>query len=108
LEGSFACAILIKDHDELYFMKRSSPILIGVGEGANYLASDAVPMVHYTSKFVDVDDDDYGYMTPSEYHLYKDGKESKPISSNAKSRNAITISAAIRTSCSRRPKRPLR
>jgi glucosamine--fructose-6-phosphate aminotransferase (isomerizing) len=64
LEGSFACAILIKDHDELYFMKRSSPILIGVGEGANYLASDAVPMVHYTSKFVDVDDDEYGYMTP--------------------------------------------
>jgi glucosamine--fructose-6-phosphate aminotransferase (isomerizing) len=46
LEGSFACAILIKDHDELYFMKRSSPILIGVGKDANYLASDAVPMVH--------------------------------------------------------------
>jgi glucosamine--fructose-6-phosphate aminotransferase (isomerizing) len=66
LEGSFACAILIKDHDELYFMKRSSPILIGVGDGANYLASDAVPMVHYTSKFVDVDDDEYGFMTPSE------------------------------------------
>jgi glucosamine--fructose-6-phosphate aminotransferase (isomerizing) len=75
LEGSFACAILIKDHDELYFMKRSSPILIGVGNGANYLASDAVPMVHYTSKFVDVDDDEYGYMTPEKYHLYKDGKE---------------------------------
>lgn len=78
LEGSFACAILIKDHDELYYMKRSSPILIGVGEGANYLASDAVPMVRYTSKFVDVDDDDYGYMTPDEYHLYKDGKEVEP------------------------------
>jgi glutamine---fructose-6-phosphate transaminase (isomerizing) len=78
LEGSFACAILIKDHDELYFMKRSSPILIGVGEGANFLASDAVPMVHYTSKFIDVDDDDYGFMTADEYHLYKDGKEIEP------------------------------
>ena len=28
IEGYFACAILIKYHDELYFMKRSSPILI--------------------------------------------------------------------------------
>jgi glutamine---fructose-6-phosphate transaminase (isomerizing) len=78
LEGSFACAILIKDHDELYFMKRSSPILIGVGKGANYLASDAVPMVHFTNRFVDVDDDTYGFLTPEAFHLYKDGKEIEP------------------------------
>lgn len=78
LEGSFACAILIKDHDELYFMKRSSPILIGVGKGGNYLASDAVPMVHFTSQFVDVDDDTYGFLTPEDFHLYKDGKEIEP------------------------------
>ncbi|MCH3909904.1 MAG: glutamine--fructose-6-phosphate transaminase (isomerizing) [Bacilli bacterium] len=78
IEGSFACAILIKGYDELYFMKRSSPLLIGVGKDANYLASDAVPMVKYANKFIDVDDDVYGYIMPSEVHLYKDGKEIAP------------------------------
>jgi glucosamine--fructose-6-phosphate aminotransferase (isomerizing) len=78
LEGSFACGILIANHDELYFMKRSSPILIGVGKDANFLASDAVPMVHYAEKFIDVDDDTYGFLTADEYHLYKGGREIEP------------------------------
>jgi glutamine---fructose-6-phosphate transaminase (isomerizing) len=79
LEGSFACAIIIKGHDELYFMKRSSPLLIGVGKDANYLASDAVPMVKYADKFIDLDDNMYGFLTPSEVRLYKDGIEQEAV-----------------------------
>lgn len=79
LVGSFACAILFAEHDELYFMKRQSPILIGVGKDANYLASDAVPMVKFTSKFIDVDDNTYGYLNPKECHLYQGNKEIEPV-----------------------------
>lgn len=78
LEGSFACAILFKNSNDLFFIKRSSPILIGVGSTATYLASDAVPMMKYADRFIDVDDNMYGYLTPEEYHIYKNGKEVEP------------------------------
>lgn len=79
LEGSYACAILFKGDDNLYFMKKASPLLIGVGEGANYLASDPAPMIDFTKKFVDLDDGSYGYLTSTEVHLFRDGKTVKPV-----------------------------
>lgn len=61
VEGSFACAIIFKkDPNNIYFIKRGSPLLIGVGEDKYYIASDAVPMATYTSKFIDILDDQYG------------------------------------------------
>jgi glutamine---fructose-6-phosphate transaminase (isomerizing) len=79
LEGSFACAIIIKGHDELYFMKRSSPLLIGVGKEANFLASDAVPMVKYADKFIDLDDNMYGFLSDKEVRLFKEGIEQEAV-----------------------------
>jgi glucosamine--fructose-6-phosphate aminotransferase (isomerizing) len=78
IEGSFACAILFAGHDELYFIKRQSPLLLGLGEGANYLASDAVPMVKVAKRFIDIEDDSYGYMNEKEVHLFHGGHEIEP------------------------------
>lgn len=61
VEGSFASAVIFKkDPNHIYFLKRSSPLLIGVAEDAYYIASDAVPMTKYTSKFIDILDEQYG------------------------------------------------
>jgi len=71
LEGSFACAIIFKEEpDRLYFMKRSSPLLIGCADGASLVASDPVPMVEYTDRFVDLEDGDYGYLTASDIKIF--------------------------------------
>lgn len=80
LEGSFASAIIIKGDEKLYFMKRSSPLLIGVGKkgDANYLASDAVPMADFASKYIDLEDDTYGYMTGKEIKLFSHYKPIAP------------------------------
>ncbi len=81
LEGSFACAILVQGSPKLYFMKRSSPLLLGLGKAgdASFLASDAVPMVEVASRFIDLDDDVYGCLTPGGAKLYKKGNEIKPV-----------------------------
>lgn len=77
LEGSYACAILFKGDDRLYFMKKASPLLIGVGEGASYLASDPAPMIDFTKKFVDLEDGSYGYISEKEVKVFHDGKPSR-------------------------------
>ena len=79
LEGSYACAILFRDEpNRLYFMKNASPLLIGLTDGAAYLASDAVPMVDFTSSFVDLNDLDYGYLTPNSISLHHGYAEITP------------------------------
>lgn len=73
LEGSFACAIMYKnDFSHLYLIKRSSPLMIGVGENYNLIASDAVPIIEYTKKIIDLDDDQLAILSDKGVELYDD------------------------------------
>ncbi len=79
LQGSYACAIIFaKDPEHLYFMKNASPLLIGLDGEANYLASDAVPMIPYCNKFIDVEDGEYGRLTPTGFEVFREGKPQEP------------------------------
>ena len=75
LEGSFACAIIFRDEpNRLYFMKNASPLLIGVCDEAGLLASDPVPMVELTTRFIDLDDGDYGFLEAGKVQLFRSGR----------------------------------
>ncbi len=79
LEGSFACAIIHKSEpNRLYFMKKASPLLLGIGKDASYLGSDAVPMMGYTDKFIDLDDGEYGYLEPGTFQIYLGYEKKEP------------------------------
>lgn len=57
LKGSYALCLLDSlDKDTIYVAKNKSPLLIGLGEGANYIASDALAMIKYTNKFLEIND----------------------------------------------------
>lgn len=91
LKGSLALAIIDnQDQDKLYFVKRKSPLLIGKGDNAYYLASDALPMIKKTSKFIDVLDNQYGYITSNELILMEKGSAVQPkhVTRNAELLNA--------------------
>lgn len=76
LNGSYSLAIVhIDEPDKLYFAKNLSPLLIGKGETANYLASDQIPMADISSQFVDLKDGRYGYIKKDEIHVYFQGNE---------------------------------
>lgn len=79
LEGSFACGIIFKNEpNRLYFMKKASPLLIGISKNASYLASDAVPMISYTTRFIDLDDGEYGYLEKGKAKIFLGTKEVEP------------------------------
>lgn len=76
LDGSLAIAILFNgDEHKIYFARRKSPLLIGIGKETNYLASDALPMIKFADKFVDLLNNQYGYITNNEVHVYQNNKE---------------------------------
>lgn len=76
IDGSLAIAILFNgDEHKIYFARRKSPLLIGIGKETNYLASDALPMIKFADKFVDLLNNQYGYITNNEVHVYQNNKE---------------------------------
>ena len=53
LRGTYGLVILFRDHPDLMIAARlGSPLVVGVGDGEHFVASDASPMVGYTDKIV--------------------------------------------------------
>ena len=65
LEGSYALGVLCSDHpNTLYAVKEASPLILGVGVGENYFASDVTALVNYTKNAVYLDDGEFAELTP--------------------------------------------
>ncbi|MGG3451074.1 glutamine--fructose-6-phosphate transaminase (isomerizing) [Domibacillus aminovorans] len=57
LKGSYALALLDKEDDStIYVAKNKSPLLVGLGENYNVVASDAMAMLQVTDQFVELMD----------------------------------------------------
>ena len=57
--GAYAIAILDKDHpDTLIAARKGSPLVVGIGKGEYFLASDATPIVEYTDKVIYIEDEE--------------------------------------------------
>ncbi len=57
LHGSYAIAMLDEqDPDTIYVAKNRSPLLVGVSEEANVVASDAMAMLQVTDQFIELHD----------------------------------------------------
>lgn len=57
LHGSYALGLLDdNDKDTIYVAKNKSPLLVGVGEGFNVIASDALAMLQTTNQYKEIHD----------------------------------------------------
>ncbi len=57
LHGSYAIALVDnQDNDTIYVGKNKSPLLVGIGDGVNVVASDAMAMLHITKEFIEIMD----------------------------------------------------
>ncbi|GAB2541343.1 glutamine--fructose-6-phosphate transaminase (isomerizing) [Gracilibacillus alcaliphilus] len=57
LKGSYALALIDNQNsDQLYVAKNKSPLLIGLGEGFNVVASDAMATLKETNRYVEIED----------------------------------------------------
>ncbi len=62
--GAYAIAVLDKDHpDTLIAARKGSPLVVGIGEGEYFLASDATPIVEYTDQVIYIEDEEIVYIS---------------------------------------------
>ncbi len=65
--GAYAIVLVSKEEpDVLIAARKGSPLVVGIGDGEFYLASDASPIVEYTRDVVFVDDEEIAIMKPGE------------------------------------------
>ncbi len=70
IRGSYAFAVLISNEPEkIFFARKDSPLVIGVGEGMNFIASDIPAFLEHTRRVIVVHDGELGYITPVEIYL---------------------------------------
>lgn len=64
VRGSYAVAVLSQDAPETVFVARKdSPLVIGLGEGENFLASDIPAVMRYTRRVLLLEDGDFARLT---------------------------------------------
>lgn len=52
VDGSYALGILFRDFpDTVFSVRKESPLIIGIGENENFIASDVTPILKYTKKY---------------------------------------------------------
>jgi glucosamine--fructose-6-phosphate aminotransferase (isomerizing) len=73
-------AISTKDPDTLYAARLSSPLVVGVGNGENFLASDPSAIMDHTKKVIYLEDYDVAIITRKDVkiHNLKDAKAVAP------------------------------
>ena len=80
-EGTFAILVMIKGKEEVYALKRDSPLVLGLCKDMNMLASDIYAFSDLTNKAVFFDNDEFAIIKEDGYKFFnKDGKTiEKPI-----------------------------
>jgi len=65
--GAYAIVIISNnDPDTLYAARKGSPLVVGLGEGEYFLASDATPIVEYTKNVVYLNDEEVAIINRNE------------------------------------------
>ena len=76
VRGSYALAVLFKDFpDTVFAVKRESPLIVGWGEGENFVASDIPALLKYTRKYSVLEEGDLAVVTAESIRFYNEFAE---------------------------------
>ncbi|MEY8246073.1 glutamine--fructose-6-phosphate transaminase (isomerizing) [Heminiphilus faecis] len=65
--GAYAIAVIDSENpDTIIAARKSSPLVIGIGEGETFIASDATPIIDYTNQVVYLRDDEIAIISRGE------------------------------------------
>jgi glucosamine--fructose-6-phosphate aminotransferase (isomerizing) len=66
--GTYGLAVIHEESpDKVYIARKGSPLLLGIGDGEMFIASDASPIIEYTNKVVYLDDGEMAVVTKDDY-----------------------------------------
>ncbi len=83
LEGSYAFGIISSQNpNEIIAARKDSPLIIGIGEGENFIASDVPAILSHTRKVIYPMDDDVIHITADNISIYNSAREKidRPVS----------------------------
>ncbi|MDE3171759.1 MAG: glutamine--fructose-6-phosphate transaminase (isomerizing) [Gemmatimonadota bacterium] len=71
VEGTYGIAVISsQDPDKIVAARKGSPLLIGLGDGENYVASDVAAILQHTRQVVYLDDGEMAVLTPTTYRVF--------------------------------------
>lgn len=69
IEGAFGIAVIHKGKNEIIAAKRGSPLVIGVGDGEMFVASDIPAILSYTKNVIYLKDNEIARLTKDSYSI---------------------------------------
>ncbi len=76
IRGTYGMVILYSgEPDKIIAARQGSPLVIGVGKGENYIASDVPSFLKYTRKAMFLEDGDAAVITKTDVQIYNGGKK---------------------------------
>lgn len=76
LKGAYAICVMHKDEPgEIVATRKNAPLLIGVGEGENFIASDIPAFIEYTKKAIYLDDGEIAVVKKDSLEFYNSDNE---------------------------------
>src|SRR3990172_4262411 len=77
IDGSYAIIVLAKDEAELVVARKDSPLILGLGDRENFIASDVPAILDHTDRVIYLEDGDIGVITKNNVKIRQDGAEVK-------------------------------
>lgn len=78
IRGSYALGILFDDHpDTLYAIRKDSPLIVGIGEGENFIASDIPAILSRTNQYYLLEENELAIITADSIEILN--RDQNPI-----------------------------
>lgn len=92
VKGSYAIAALLEgEYDRVYVIKNLSPLIIGLGHGENFIASDVPAILCNTNKYITLSDMEMAIVTSDDITLYDSSNKKKEYEVKTFSGDASSI-----------------
>ena len=86
LEGSYAIASVLAGSRDILVARRGSPLVLGVSDSGNMCASDIAAMLHFTNRYIPLNDGEIAVVSPEGVRIWAlgPGGEFVPVSREAR------------------------
>ena len=70
-EGAYAIAVIAEaNRDEIVVARKASPLVVGIGDGEHFIASDVPAILEYTKRVIYLEDDEVARVTRGSVDIY--------------------------------------
>ena len=80
LHGSYAILVIASDEERIIAARQASPLVIGIGDGEYFAASDMTPVIEFTERAIFLEDGDTVSLSKTKIEIFHDARPvSRPV-----------------------------